>query len=128
MANGCSCLVACGIFLGQGSNLCFLHWQVDSSLLSHQGSPTGHILMCLGLRAGEQRGNLSLPYLSSYLQLPCAVILGYWPVDTPASGLDEHIPLTLWLACSDRRCMAGEGSEQVLLNFEAQSRNLVANV
>ena len=25
-----SCSAACGIFLGQGSNLCPLHWQVDS--------------------------------------------------------------------------------------------------
>ena len=30
---------ACGIFLDQGSNLCLLHWQVDSLPLSHQGSP-----------------------------------------------------------------------------------------
>ena len=29
---------ACGIFLDQGSNPCLLHWQADSSPLSHQGS------------------------------------------------------------------------------------------
>ena len=28
-----------GIFPTQGSNLCLLHWQVDSLLLSHLGSP-----------------------------------------------------------------------------------------
>ena len=28
-----------GIFPDQGSNLCPLHWQVDSELLGHQGSP-----------------------------------------------------------------------------------------
>ena len=28
----------CGILSGQGSDLCLLHWQVDSSPLSHQGS------------------------------------------------------------------------------------------
>ena len=28
-----------GIFLIQGLNLCLLHWQADSLLLSHQGSP-----------------------------------------------------------------------------------------
>ena len=39
MAHGLSCPMAFGIFLDQGSNPCFLHWQVDSSLLSHQGSP-----------------------------------------------------------------------------------------
>ena len=39
--NSCelSCSTACGIFLDQGSNLCLLHWQADSLLLSHQGSP-----------------------------------------------------------------------------------------
>ena len=30
VAHGLSCSVACGIFLDQGSNLCPLHWQVDS--------------------------------------------------------------------------------------------------
>ena len=39
MVNGLSCSAACGIFLDQGSNLCLLHWQADSLLLSHQGSP-----------------------------------------------------------------------------------------
>ena len=34
-----SCSWACGIFLDQGSNLCLLHWQVNSLPLSHQGSP-----------------------------------------------------------------------------------------
>ena len=38
----CMSLVALmyiGIFPDQGSNPCLLHWQVDSLLLSHQGSP-----------------------------------------------------------------------------------------
>ena len=34
-----SCSVACEIFPQQGSNQCLLHWQEDSSPLSHQGSP-----------------------------------------------------------------------------------------
>ena len=33
------CSAACGIFLDQGSNLSFRHWQVDSLPLSQQGSP-----------------------------------------------------------------------------------------
>ena len=37
---GLSCPMACEIFLDQGPNLCPRHWQVDSSPLSHQGSPT----------------------------------------------------------------------------------------
>ena len=39
VARGLSCFVARGIFLDQGSNLCPLHWQVDSYPLDHQGSP-----------------------------------------------------------------------------------------
>ena len=38
MAHGFSCSVACAILPEQGSNLCFLAWQADSSPLSHQGS------------------------------------------------------------------------------------------
>ena len=34
-----SCSAACGIFPDQESNPCLLHWQADSSPLSHQGSP-----------------------------------------------------------------------------------------
>ena len=34
-----SCPSACGILLDQGSNLCPLLWQVDSSPLDHQGHP-----------------------------------------------------------------------------------------
>ena len=30
VAHGLSCSAACGIFPGQGSNLCPLHWQADS--------------------------------------------------------------------------------------------------
>ena len=39
VAHGPSCSVACGIFPDQGSNPCPLHWQADSQLLRHQGSP-----------------------------------------------------------------------------------------
>ena len=37
-AHGLSCRSACGVFLDQGSNLCPLHWQAESSPLHHQGS------------------------------------------------------------------------------------------
>ena len=36
-----------GIFLTQGSNSPFLHWQVDSLPLSHQASP--HYTLCVGI-------------------------------------------------------------------------------
>ena len=39
VVHGLSCSVTCGIFLDQESNLCPLHWQVDSKPLDHQGSP-----------------------------------------------------------------------------------------
>ena len=39
VAHGLSCSAACGIFLDQGSNLCLLHWQVDSLPRSHHRSP-----------------------------------------------------------------------------------------
>ena len=38
---GC-CFLLQGIFPTQGSNLCLLHWQVDSLLLSHLRSPLLH--------------------------------------------------------------------------------------
>ena len=40
VAHGLSCNEAYRIFPDQGSNLCLLHWQMDSLPLSHQGSPT----------------------------------------------------------------------------------------
>ena len=39
VAHRLSCSVACGIFPGQGLNLCPLHRQADSQPLHHQGSP-----------------------------------------------------------------------------------------
>ena len=40
MMHGLSCSKACEIFPDQGSFQCLLHWQVDSLLLSHPGSPS----------------------------------------------------------------------------------------
>ena len=38
VVHGLSCSAACGIFPDQGSDLFLLHWQVDSSPQSQQGS------------------------------------------------------------------------------------------
>ena len=38
-AHRLSCSTVCGILPDQGANLCLLHWQADSYLLRHQGSP-----------------------------------------------------------------------------------------
>ena len=35
--------MACVIFLDQGLNLCLLHWQADSLLLSHKENPQGSL-------------------------------------------------------------------------------------
>ena len=40
------------IFSTQGSNLCLLHWQADSLLLNHQGSPTSQLLLSNGCPQG----------------------------------------------------------------------------
>ena len=51
------CHAACGIFLDRGLNLCVLHWQVDSSPLSHQGTPALSFLIYKGiLRKGKAGG------------------------------------------------------------------------
>ena len=48
VAHRLSCSKACGIFPGQGLNLCPLHWQADSYPLYHQESPVWLILwQCL---------------------------------------------------------------------------------
>ena len=52
MVHGLGCSEACGIFLDEGLNPCFLHWQVDSSPLSHQGSPTDNSHSWLMFHAG----------------------------------------------------------------------------
>ena len=39
VVRGLSWPSTCGIFLGQGSNRCPLHWRVNSQPLGHQGSP-----------------------------------------------------------------------------------------
>ena len=44
VVHGLSCFAVCGVLLVWGSNLCPLHWQVDSYPLHHQGSPVGTIL------------------------------------------------------------------------------------
>ena len=45
VAHRLSCFAVCGVLLVWGSNLCPLHWQVDSyPLHHHQGSPVGTIL------------------------------------------------------------------------------------
>ena len=47
---GMGCHFLCqGIFPTQGLNLCLLHWQADSLLMSHQGSPASLLLFPIPL-------------------------------------------------------------------------------
>ena len=39
VVHGLGCSMTCGIFPDQGSNWCPLHWQADSCLPCHKGSP-----------------------------------------------------------------------------------------
>ena len=58
-----------GIFLTQGSYLCFLHWQVDSLPLSHQGSPQLiTYLSCILLSSGNTKIKEALSLSSRCLQ------------------------------------------------------------
>ena len=44
VAHGLSCSMACGIFPDWGLDPCLWHWQMDSSPLTHQGSPVWYFL------------------------------------------------------------------------------------
>ena len=61
VAHKLSCPVECEIFLDQGSNLCSLHWQVDSYPLHHQGSSVLFIL-------NEIKSNLETSPLPQFYQ------------------------------------------------------------
>ena len=59
-----SCSVACGFCVDQGSNLCPLHWQMDSYPLCHQGSPQ---VRSLGLQVTENPTQTSLSKVQNLL-------------------------------------------------------------
>ena len=46
-------------FLGQGSNPCLLHWQADSLLLSHQGSPPLLLSLMISIVCNYSTGYLA---------------------------------------------------------------------
>ena len=60
MAHGLRCFMVCGIFLDQVSNPCRLHWQADSSPLSHQGSPLKSFFLIIFLTGGKLLYNVVL--------------------------------------------------------------------
>ena len=56
---------ACGTSSAQGWNPCTLHWQVDSYLLGHQGSPWGILFKKMHHKVA---GALGRPVLNSVLR------------------------------------------------------------
>ena len=69
-----SCSEACGIFPDRGSNLCLLHWQIDSLPLSHWGRPL-----------------LRFYRITFYLALSV-----FWPLRTPLFRVMIFILLGVW--------------------------------
>ena len=54
--------MACGIFLGQGANLCLLHWQVDSLPLSTTREALLYMLNVLSLLSLKGQSKYKLYY------------------------------------------------------------------
>ena len=77
--HGLSYSVEYGIFPDQESNLCLLHWQLDSKPLDHQGSPKLHFLNSISIVEVELiefsrylLGRYCPPFAHSSLQGPGA--------------------------------------------------------
>ena len=65
-AHGLSCSAAREIFPCQGSNSCLLHWQLDSLLLSHQGSQRLSLDSTIDLGGGDGLGSLLSCHVCNY--------------------------------------------------------------
>ena len=59
---GLGCPVACGIFPGQGANLCLLHWQVDPLPLSATREALLYVLNVLSLLSLKGQSKYKLDY------------------------------------------------------------------
>ena len=99
MMHGPSRPMACGILMDQGSNLCPLHWQVDSQLLDHQGSPCFLISHMLHQRiiwgAGFQNRHSLAMYLLNIAQDKLATIVRQesyrWTLLSPGLNLQINL-------------------------------------
>ena len=101
VAHRLSCSVAYGVFPDQGSNLCPVYWQVDSSPLCHQGCPVS----ILFLRLRIIFTTITLNYFSDCLSLfPLVVLLGFYVV----SSSGKYFALSFYLTfCDCSFCPAG---------------------
>ena len=94
---GCHFLLQ-GIFPGQGSNPCLLHWQVDSLPLSHQGSPPA-VALCplvaapgmVGLCPLITPAALHLHPSASHLPIPGATCQGLNPLRLAGSSGSKQL-------------------------------------
>ena len=85
VAHRLSCSAARGIFLDQWSN--FLHWQADSSPLSHQGSPSKVHLKIPVFTGPRKKGKGT--WIATHW-----VCFALWKKRTAMSGVRFLIPLT----------------------------------
>ena len=94
-----------GIFLPQGSNLCVLHWQVDSLPLSRQGSPVNEWTW------------LNILWQSSALTVPTTVFL-IWCL--------FHLMLSVKISrgCKSRCCLIFSLRRLSKSNFPASRRQI----
>lgn len=84
MAHQLSCSAACGILLDQGPNPSLLHWQADSYLLLHQGSPLGTFLSILIINSFLDAVSI---FQGLLFLLGCLHVLGGLHVRVFASGI-----------------------------------------
>ena len=120
---GCHFLLQ-GFFLTQGSNLRLLHWQADSLLLSHEGSPLAgaaySLQQCLILRHPL---NYSLPGSSVHGILQATIL--EWVAIFFSRGASRPRDLThvSYLSCTGRQVLYHQCnlfSQQQCLNFLLQ--------
>ena len=74
VVHGLTCFEACGIFPDQGLNLCPPHWQADSYLLHHQGSPHDCFISCVS--SIQLLGTVGGTVLRRILRLGLALHMG----------------------------------------------------
>ena len=96
------CSMACVVFPDQGSNLCLLHWLMDSLPLSHQESPDlsftlGHLEkifvfhFSITLSLGERRDNQRK--FCIYSCYSCSWVINVLVINTHTVSLNQNILL-----------------------------------
>ena len=89
-----SCSATCGIFLDLGSNLCPLHWRVDSYPLYDQGSPAYFLnLTSLSLIRVVVCVRISRLFKFGYYSPVCI----HHVLFTLSSSMDAQVVSTFWL-------------------------------